>query len=213
MKAILFDLFETVFSLDTMRPRLQAAGLSGDLLDLWFARTLRDGFALAASEKHKPFVEVARNALTGLAGRAPDEVMGGFRELVAWPDAAPAMEAANRAGLRVATLSNGSAESARGLLRRNALDSHVTHVLSIDDARRWKPHRDAYLTAVHTLGLEPDEVALIAVHAWDVHGARAAGLRSGWCSRLEKTFNETFDRADVEGDTLVEVVERLIALK
>lgn len=213
MKAIVFDLFETVFSLDSMRARLSSAGFPEGTLDLWFARILRDGFALAASEKHKPFVEVARNALQGLAGRAPPELLAGFQQLDAHPDAGPAMEKARRAGVRVATLSNGSAEGARGLLRRNGLDAHVSEVLSIDDARRWKPHRDAYLTAVGKLGLAPAEVALVAVHSWDVHGARAAGLRSGWCSRLETTFNETFDRADAEGASLVEVVERLLALK
>ncbi len=207
-KAILFDLFETVFSLDAVRTALVEAG-HPDLLDLLFARTLRDGFALAASQKHKPFPEIAGNALAGLIGHQDANVLQSFKELTAHPDAAPAFEAVRRAGVRLGSLSNGSEEGARGLLQRNGLA--VELVLSIDHAQRWKPHRDAYLTAVQQLGLQPGEVSLIAVHSWDVHGARAAGLRTGWCSRLEKHFNETFDRADVEGATLPEVVERLCA--
>ncbi len=205
-QAILFDLFETVFSLEAVRAALRTAG-HPDLLELWFARTLRDGFALAASEKHKPFPEVAGNALAGLIGRKDPAVLQSFKELDAHPDAAPAFEAVRRAGVRLGSLSNGSENGARGLLQRNGLE--VDSVLSIDHARRWKPHRDAYLIAIKQLGLAPGEVALIAVHSWDVHGARAAGLRTGWCSRLEKQFNDTFDRADVEGATLLEVVERL----
>ncbi len=206
-KAILFDLFETVFSLEKVRETLRAAG-HPDILELWFSRTLRDGFALPASEKHKPFPEVAGNALAGIIGRADPEVLASFKELDAHPDAATAFEAVRRAGVRLGSLSNGSEEGARGLLKRNGLE--VESVLSIDHARRWKPHRDAYLTAVRSLSLEPGEVALIAVHSWDVHGARAAGLRSGWCSRLEKKFNQTFDRADAEGATLLEVVAALL---
>lgn len=206
-RAVLFDLFETVFSLERVRAALREAG-HPDLLELWFARTLRDGFALAASEKHEPFPVVAGNALAGLIGRAEPKLLASFKELEAHPDAAPAFEAVRRAGVRLGSLSNGSEEGARGLLARNGLA--VDAVLSIDHARRWKPHRDAYLSAVRALGLQPGEVALIAVHSWDVHGARAAGLRTGWCSRLEKRFNETFDRADVEGSSLVEVVERLL---
>ena len=208
-KAILFDLFETVFSLERVREALLRAG-QPDVLELWFARTLRDGFALAASEKHRPFPEIARNALAGVLPDAPaKELLQSFKELEAHPDAAPAFEAVRRAGVRLGSLSNGSEEGARGLLQRNGLE--VDAVLSIDHARRWKPHKDAYLTAVKQLGLAPGEVALIAVHSWDVHGARAAGLRTGWCSRLEKKFNETFDRADAEGATLSEVVARLCA--
>ena len=206
-KAILFDLFETVFSLDRVRAALRHAG-HPDILELWFARILRDGFALAASEKHQPFPEIAGNALAGLIGRKDPALLKSFKELDAHPDAAPAFEAVRRAGVRLGSLSNGSEEGARGLLARNGLE--VDAVLSIDHARRWKPHRDAYLTAVRQLGLPPGEVALIAVHSWDVHGARAAGLRTGWCSRLEKEFNPTFDRAEVEGSTLPEVVAALL---
>lgn len=205
-KAILFDLFETVFSLEAVRKALLAAG-HPDLLELWFARTLRDGFALAASAKHKPFPEIAGHALEGLIGHPDPALLASFKELDAHPDAAPAFEAVRRAGVRLGSLSNGSEAGARGLLERNGLQ--VERVLSIDHAGRWKPHRDAYLTAVQQLGLAPSEVALIAVHSWDVHGARAAGLRTGWCSRLEKKFNQTFDRAEVEGATLPEVVARL----
>lgn len=36
------------------------------------------------------------------------------------------------------------------------------------------------------------DVALVAVHSWDVHGARRAGLTTGWCSRIEGAFPSIF---------------------
>ena len=63
--AIAFDVIETCFSLESLRPRLQALGLKNDdALELWFARMLRDAFALAAADRYRPFKDVAAGALT-----------------------------------------------------------------------------------------------------------------------------------------------------
>lgn len=55
-------------------------------------------------------------------------------------------------------------------------------------------------------------MALVAVHAWDCHGAKKAGCLSGWCSRLEGKPGDVFLPADVTGDDLIEVVDQLLAL-
>jgi 2-haloacid dehalogenase len=98
------------------------------------------------------------------------------------------------------------------LLARNGLDTLVTRVISVDEVRTWKPAPAPYLHAAGVLGVEPHRLALVAAHAWDVHGARRAGLLGGWVSRLEGSFPATFDPPDVTGADLVEVVEHLLAL-
>jgi len=55
-------------------------------------------------------------------------------------------------------------------------------------------------------------LALVAVHGWDVHGAKSAGCSTGWCARLEGRLSTTFNVPDVSGDDLLTVVERLLAL-
>lgn len=55
-------------------------------------------------------------------------------------------------------------------------------------------------------------MALVAVHAFDCHGAHAAGLTTGWASRLELRYPDVFHPADVYGDDLVAVAEGLLAL-
>jgi hypothetical protein len=47
--AVAFDIIETVFSLGHLRSRLDAAGVPGQALEVWFAQTLRDAFALDAT--------------------------------------------------------------------------------------------------------------------------------------------------------------------
>jgi 2-haloacid dehalogenase len=109
------------------------------------------------------------------------------------------------------TLSNGAAQSTQGLLRRAELEPLVARVFSIDEVSRWKPFPEPYLHTAAELGLQPGELAMVAVHAWDVHGAKQAGLMTGWANRLEGHWNTAMTRPDVTGSSLVEVVEGLLA--
>ena len=62
-KVAAFDVVETLFALEPMRGRLRALGLPGDALEIWFARFLRNAFALDTAGTYKPFSEVARGTL------------------------------------------------------------------------------------------------------------------------------------------------------
>ncbi len=62
-----------------------------------------------------------------------------------------------RRAIRIATLTNGSASMARGLLERAGLDALVERNLDVSEAGRWKPAREPYLHACRELGVEPAE--------------------------------------------------------
>jgi 2-haloacid dehalogenase len=215
-RAVAVDVVETLVSLDAVAASLDAAGVRGQPLEWFFARLLRDGFALAASGAYRPFPEVADGALAviapGLTLDDREQVLGAFRQLDAHPDARPALERLAGSGLPVVTLTNGTAATTKALLERNGLDGLVTRVLSVDEVQTWKPAPAPYLHAAAVLGVEPHRLALVAAHAWDVHGARRAGLLGAWVSRLEGAFPAAFDPPDVTGADLVEVADRLLAL-
>jgi 2-haloacid dehalogenase len=214
--AVTVDVVETLVSLDAVAAVLEEFAVGSHALERFFTRLLRDGFALAASGSYKPFREVADGALATVApvltARQRTEVVAAFARLDAHPDARPALERLHRAGVPVATLTNGAAATTTALLERARLDSLVDHVISIDDVRTWKPAPSPYRHAADVMNVEPRRVAHVAVHGWDVHGARHAGLLTGWASRLEGTFPATFDPPDVAGADLTEVADRLIAL-
>lgn len=214
---IVFDVVHTLASLDEVGRRLAAAGLPGHTLGAWFSRLIRDGMALTLAGGYRPFAEVAASALaTETGGRLdPDQVediVAGFGALTPQPDAVAAVEAATGSGMRVFALTNGNAESTAGFLDRAGIGDAFERVLSIDQASAWKPDPAVYRLAVDAAGLPPEQLALVAVHAWDVHGAHRAGLTTGWCSRFEQTFGPAFDTADVVADTLDGVVRELAAL-
>ena len=128
---------------------------------------------------------------------AIDAVLDGFKSLDPHPDVRPAMERLRAAGLTVATLSNGGFEATR---------------MGVDEIQRYKPGPAIYLHGARTLGLEPSRMVMVAVHAWDLQGARRAGLRTGWGSRLEKVWDPAMEPPDVSGPDLLAVAEGIVQL-
>lgn len=132
-QVIAFDVIETMFPLEPMRQRLTALGLPGHTLELWFARLLRDAFALVATDSYRPFGEIAASALRSTADHPLDDeavstVLAGFVELDPHPDVEPAVRLAREAGVRMVTLTNGSARNTAGLLRRAGIDGDIEQV-------------------------------------------------------------------------------------
>jgi 2-haloacid dehalogenase len=214
---VAFDVIETLFPLEPIRQRLVDAGQPGHLLELWFSRLLRDAFAVVASGGYRPFGEFAVAALrstasTPLADAQIQAVLAGFPELDPHPDVVPAVRRLRDAGVRMITLTNGSAANTSALLRRAGIADDIEQVLSVDDIRRWKPAPEIYLHAVASTDVPPHRVALVAAHAWDIHGAHQAGLATGWISRLEDEFPQVFSAPDVTGPDLGTVVNGLLEL-
>jgi 2-haloacid dehalogenase len=214
---IAFDVIETLFPLEPVRQRLADVGLPGHLLELWFARLLRDAFALVASGGYRPFGEIAAAALRSNAGSSLSDdtvstILAGFAELDPHPDVQPAVRLARDAGVRMVTLTNGSAKNTATLLQRAGINEDIEQVLSVDDVQRWKPAAEIYRHAATSTQVPPDRVALVAAHAWDTHGAHQAGLTTGWVARLEDAFPAIFAPPDVTGHDLVEVGSGLLAL-
>lgn len=212
-RVVLFDVVETLLSLDPVAEQLDPLGIP---LELFFARLLRDGFAHAAAGTYQPFAKLAEAAVTALATDATsaqrEAVVDAFKELPAHPDAEPALAALADAGIEAHTLTNGGAESTDQLLARSGLRRYIGRVLSVEDVSRWKPAPEAYRYAVGALDSDAGDIALVAVHSWDIHGASRVGLTTGWCSRLEGSFPPVFDAPTVTGADLSEVVDALLAL-
>jgi len=216
--AIILDVNETLFPLTPIRDRMAAAGIAPQRLEPWFRAVLVDGMAAAAADGPASFAALARHHLEvelEQAGRAsePEAVTGilaGFEEVVPHADVLPALELLDRREVEVALLTNGSAEIVRGFVERSGLHDLVASVWDVGEAGRWKPHPAPYRWAVEQLALAADQVAMVAVHPWDVHGAKAAGLLGGWLNRSGRgRYPPGFHAPDQVAHSLPELVERL----
>jgi len=215
IRAVAFDVNETLFSLQRLGPAFATVGLDPAAVPLWFAQLLRDGFALTAMGQYRPFSDLAEQTLRSLDpdkvdDASVDTVLGAFRELEPHPDVEPALRMLHEARMPAVTLTNGSADLVGALLSRAGLDRYVQRSLSVDAVRRWKPAPEPYLWAAAELGVQPDQTALVASHPWDCAGAHTAGLTSAWVNRTGAAWPTTFPPPDVTGTDLPTVVAGLL---
>jgi len=198
---IVFDVNETLSDLSPLGARFVEVGASASAAPLWFASVLRDGFALTVVGENPPFAGVARELLLAqlsesVLNRSVEEaaghVMDGFASLELHADVSSGIEWLHEDGYRLATFSNGSTSVAERLLTAGHIRDRFELLLSVEDAGAWKPSPTAYDYAAKQCGTAPEDIALVAVHPWDVDGARRAGFQSIWVNRSERHFPATF---------------------
>ncbi|MGD9961884.1 haloacid dehalogenase type II [Nocardioides sp.] len=215
---LIFDVNETLSDMSPLSARFEEIGAPEHLAKLWFAELLRDGFALTASGDIESFATLGAEALrVRLAGRpidrpleeAVEHVMRGFSELAVHPDVVEGVHALSDLGIRLVTLSNGSAGVAETLLQGAGVRDRFERLLTVEDAGVWKPALRAYTWALQECGVEPMDAMLVAVHPWDVDGARRAGLATAWIDRASGRYPSYFAAPDVEAASLVELADAL----
>ncbi len=215
--AVVFDVLETLLNLDPLAARFEEVGQPAAMLGPWFMRFQRDAMALTLAGDAAPFEPVARQALRTesrqtLSEADIDHILAGFATLPTFDDAAPALRILSEAGVTVGCLTVGSPDNTRRFLDGAGLGEFVDQVITAQAAGVWKPHPDIYRYAAKAMQTPLEHMALVAVHAWDCHGAKRAGALAGWCARLEQTPGDVFVPADVVGEDLVEVAEKLVTL-
>lgn len=215
--AVAFDVLETLLDVGSIGSRLEEVGQPAGALGPFFMRFQRDAMALTLAGDVADFTATARQALRTetkqtMSDDAIAHVLEGFAKVPAFPDAAPALRRLTEAGVTVGCLTVGDPRNTRSFLAGAGLDTYVDRVVTCDAVGVWKPAPAAYHHTAETLACDLDRMALVAVHAWDCHGAKRAGALAGWCSRLEGEPGDVFMAADVRGDDLVEVAEGLLTL-
>ena len=214
-EVVAFDVNETLLDLAPVGAALVELGRPAHLLPVVFGRTLLTGFTAAVTGTWFPFRAAFDAALAQVSELGPAErarVADAFGELVPHPDVEAALRRLAEAGVRAVTLSIGSPAVAPAALERGGLTALVERTLSSEAIRAWKPAREVYLWAAGSCGVAPDRLALVAAHAWDVHGAQRAGLTGAWFPRGERVHPDVYEPAHVSAASLPEAVAALLAL-
>lgn len=216
-RVLALDVNETLTDLEPVRAALQSHGLPSHALEIFFAETLRDGFALCAAGSFARFRDLAADSLGGLCSRydvpepetAVEHVLSAFAELPAHPDVAPGLRRIHEAGVRLVTLTNGATAMSDRMLADEGLLDIVQPRLSVETPGRWKPHPDAYRFAAEQCGVAPEQMALAAVHPWDIDGAQRAGLVGCWIDRRGTPYPSSFRAPDVRAGDFGELADLL----
>ncbi len=215
---LVFDVNETLSDMAPLSVRFQDVGAQAHVAPLWFAELLRDGFALTASGDIESFATLGAEALRVRLGgqsldrpldEAVDHVMQGFTQLEVHPDVVEGIRSLSELGIRLVTLSNGSAGVADTLLQRAGVRDQFERLLTVEDAGIWKPAPRAYAYALEVCGVEPTDAMLVAVHPWDIDGAHRAGLSTAWVDRADGRYPSYFAAPDLTVASLTQLANAL----
>jgi 2-haloacid dehalogenase len=112
------------------------------------------------------------------------------------------------AGLRLVTLTNGSADSTRTLLERAGIAERFEVLVSCDEVEVSKPHPRTYELARRATG---DDAWLVASHAGDVQGAGRAGFNTLWVGRPETRYLDVFPQPNVRAPNIRSAADEILA--
>lgn len=215
-RAVVFDAMGTLFTQEPVQERIAALGAPEGAFGAWFERILHSAAALTLAGRFVPFPELAAScartafAQLGLGEEAAAAAVEALSLMEPYPEASAALDRVAAAGARAAVLTNGSREQTERVLRRAGLLERFDAIVTVAEVERYKPHPEPYRHAARSLALPPESLLLVAAHAWDVVGARGAGLQAAWVDRLERVWPFPGEpEAPAAGD-LVSAVEALL---
>jgi len=167
---------------------------------------------------HRPFPDYLRAALKrelqilGADHGLLDAAMQRAAALPAFVDAKSALKTLSRAGYQIAVVTNSGGPAASSALNAADLGAFVDAVIGADEVGAYKPHPRVYAHAASELGVAPEQICLIAAHAWDVLGAQRAGWRAAWVAHREQHLLSTVPEPTLRATSLEQAADLLAAL-
>ena len=214
IRACVFDAYGTLF--DYASAAAGAQDVVGDdwerLAALWRDKQLQYTWLRAAQGRHADFWQVTGDALDfaletlGIADAALRHgLMDLYLRLSTFPEVPEMLARLKAAGMTTAILSNGSPRMLQAAVDNAELGGLLDHVLSVEEAGVFKPHRSVYQLAVDRLGVAPRAISFQSSNAWDAYAASAFGMRVVWCNRYGQRRERLPGEPDREVRTLADL--------
>ncbi|HPF57566.1 MAG TPA: haloacid dehalogenase type II [Candidatus Competibacteraceae bacterium] len=216
--ALGFDVYGTLVDPLALAEPLRA--LAGEqaiqFASVWRTKQLEYSFRRGLMRRYADFDVCTRQALRytqqtlccELPESDQDRLLEAYLYLPMFPEVAASLATLKAQGLRLVAFSNGVEASIRALLTNAGVLPLLEDVVSVDDLRTFKPDPEVYAYLARRAGRAPNETWLVSSNAWDVIGAKAAGLRAVWVKRQS---DMVFDPWEVEPDIVVSSLDELPA--
>jgi 2-haloalkanoic acid dehalogenase type II len=127
-----------------------------------------------------------------------------------WPEVATAIKSLRQdLGLEVFVHANGTTRLQLDLARSSGLEFDMLFSSQLLGA--YKPRPEAYEKGLELVKLRPEEVVLVAAHAYDLRGAKKCGLRTVYVHRWTDDVDEDMTRVRNEFDVFLESMDGLMS--
>jgi 2-haloacid dehalogenase len=194
IKGLVFDAYGTLYNVHSVQTKTeQLCPGKGDLItQIWRLKQLEYTWLQTAMQGYRDFDFITEASLD-FALRAADvepsqsvikPLLHKYLDLDPFPEAKEALGALKRrGGYQLAILSNGSTAMLTALVKNSGLDAFLDATISVDGARKYKPHPECYALVEERLGLKPSEVLFVSSNGFDVAGAKHFGFNVAWIRR------------------------------
>jgi 2-haloacid dehalogenase len=194
IKGLIFDAYGTLYDVHSVHAKTEElCPGNGDLItQIWRLKQLEYTWLQTALQGYRDFDFITEASLVfalRAAGLEPTDsiikpLLDKYLNLDPFPEAREALGALKRrGGYQLAILSNGSAAMLSALVKNSGLDAFLDATISVDGARKFKPHPECYALVEETLGLKTDEVLFVSSNSFDVAGAKHFGFKVAWIRR------------------------------
>lgn len=213
-----FDVNETLLDMSALDPLFEQMFGSASVRQEWFHQVMQTALVSTVTGRYADFTEIGRAALSMIEQRRAKplttdqrkELLGAMRKLPPHHDAHDALERLSSAGVRLAALTNNTADTVEAQLAQAGLRQYFERVFSADSVRRLKPAPEPYRMVARELGISIGEIRLIAAHAWDIAGACAVGCATAFVARPGKVLDPLVPQPDIIGADLRAVAIELL---
>ena len=215
---IVFDVNETLLDLEFVSPVFERIFGDKTTMRLWFANLVLYSEALTLAGVYVPFTSIGGAVLqmlarlNGLVVTMHDkhELTEAFASMPPHPDVLPGLTRLREAGFRLFTLTNNLPDIQARQLQQGGIIHHFEDRFSVDATRSHKPARLTYGHVEAQLRARPEQLLLIACHAWDTIGARGAGWNAALIKRPGNDVLDVGPQPQFVGRDLTEIAEQLI---
>ena len=224
IKVVMFDQYGTVVDMqkgltEFATPYLKDKGWTGNpgSFVTWWRRTHFENSMIDAllHKEHTPYREIGFRAVAYTLDRAgikytDDEVrylVSCIERLKPFPDV-PAALAKLQTKYRIVVLSNGDPDMLETAKAHHGIP--FDKVISVAEAKSFKPHVATYTRAAEIMGVRMDEVLFVANHAFDCIGAKAAGMHSAFIDRRKRPFGHTPHQPDIRVDDMKSLADLMV---
>jgi 2-haloacid dehalogenase len=217
IKLIIFDVNETMFSLNRISDIFDKFGLPNYSTSIWFSNVLKEGFASINYSNFNSFKKICVNELQRLFLKFKfrytkehiNKVINEFSQLDVHEDVKESVKLLYKYNIKIVTLTNGSKENTLKLLQKNKLSKYIKRCFSIDEIKLWKPNKKTYLYVCKEMRILPSNTLMIAAHSWDVTGAKNAGLKTAYITRYEKKLSTIHPKPDIIKKDCLSIIKQI----